>query len=272
MADDKDKPLAGKIALVTGSGRGLGNVMAKKLAGMGADVAVHDISWTETARFGESADLGLVVRDIEALGVRSTGVTGNIGDREAVAKMKRDVEAALGAVDILVNCAGGDIGASGNKPDPNNILQIPYEDIIALTNSNLVGTMLVTQAFVPDMVARKQGVVVNIGSVAGHHGFSHGGIYATLKAAIIHYSRCLAAEVINDGVRVNAVSPGPTKSARFQATRPLDPDKMDAAQPSFDRYAEPEEIADAVCFLASPAAKFIHGQVIRVDGGLSLYP
>jgi NAD(P)-dependent dehydrogenase (short-subunit alcohol dehydrogenase family) len=73
------------------------------------------------------------------------------------------------------------------------------------------------------------------------------------------------------GVRVNAVSPGPAKTARFQATRTVDPDKMNSNKVSMDRYAEPEEIADAVVFLCSPEAKFIHGQVLRVDGGLQLY-
>jgi NAD(P)-dependent dehydrogenase (short-subunit alcohol dehydrogenase family) len=264
--------LTGKIALVTGSGRGLGNVMARKLAAMGADVAAHDLSWEETGRFGEAKDLGEVVAAIQALGVRSVGVTGNIGDRDAVANMKQDIEATLGPVDILVNCAGGDIGASGNKPVPNNILGIPHEDIVALINSNLIGTMNVTQTFVPDMVARQSGIVVNIGSLAGHQGFSEGGIYATLKAAVIHYTRCLAAEVRDQGVRVNAVSPGPAKSARFAATRTVDPGQMNSNKPGLDRYAEPEEIADAVAFLVCPAARFMHGQILRVDGGLSLYP
>ena len=87
----------------------------------------------------------------------------------------------------------------------------------------------------------------------------------TLKAAVTHYTRCLAAEVRDAGVRVNAVSPGPAKTARFQATRTVDPDKMNSNKVSLDRYAEPEEIADAVVFLCSPEAKFIHGQLLRVD-------
>lgn len=265
------RDLEGKTAFVTGSGRGLGNVIAHRLAVRGANVAVHDLSWDAPAKYGEAADLGEVVKQVEAVGVRSLGVTGNIGERDAVAKMRADLEAAFGAIDILVNCAGGDIGAAGGKPEPNNILGITYEDLLTLTNNNLIGTMLVTQAFVPQMVARQSGVVVNIASVAAHAGFSHGGIYATLKAAVVHYTRCLAAEVQKDGVRVNAVSPGPSKTARFQATRVLDSEKMDSGKASFDRYAEPEEIADVVAFLCGHEARFIHGQVLRVDGGLSLY-
>jgi NAD(P)-dependent dehydrogenase (short-subunit alcohol dehydrogenase family) len=263
--------LSGKIAFVTGSGRGLGNVMARKLAARGADVVVHDLTWEGPARFGEAADLGVVVRQIESAGVRSMAVTGNIGDRDAVSRMRSEIEGKFGPVEILVNCAGGDIGASGNKPEPNNILGITYEDLKTLTDNNLIGTMLVTQAFVPQMVARQHGTVVNIASVAAHIGVSHGGIYATLKAAVTHYTRCLADEVRESGVRVNAVSPGPAKTARFQATRVVDPDKMNSNKVSMDRYAEPDEIADAVVFLCSPEAKFMHGQVLRVDGGLQLF-
>ncbi len=266
------KELAGLIAFVTGSGRGLGNVMAKRLAELGADVAVHDLSQTATAKYGEASSLDQVVAEIEAMGVRSVGVTGNIGDPKAVAKMKADIEAKLGQVQILVNCAGGDIGATGNKPNPNDALNISFEDIQVLTNNNLIGTMLVCQAFVPPMVAAGSGSVINIASAAAHMGCSPEVVYSTLKAAVVHYTRCLAKELMNDGVRINAVSPGPSKTARFQATRVVDPIKMDSTGKSFHRYAEPAEIADAVAFLAGPRAKFINGQVIRVDGGLTLFP
>jgi NAD(P)-dependent dehydrogenase (short-subunit alcohol dehydrogenase family) len=95
---------------------------------------------------------------------------------------------------------------------------------------------------------------------------------ATLKAAVVHYTRCLAKELIDDGVRINAVSPGATKTARFQASRVVDPERMDSSKKSLNRYAEPEEIAEAVAFLAGPRARFINGQIIRVDGGFTIFP
>jgi 2-hydroxycyclohexanecarboxyl-CoA dehydrogenase len=264
-------PLAGKIALVTGSGRGLGRTMADKLASLGADVAVHDLDDTGPAKYGEAGSLQDVARDIARHGGRVATVFGNIGDPTAVAEMSRRVTSELGPVDILVNCAGGDIGVTGSKPAPNNALDVALEDIQLETNNNLIGTLLVSQTFVRPMRDRRSGCVINIASAAAHMGNTPEVIYSTLKAAVVHYTRCLAAEMRPYGVRVNAVSPGPTKTARFQATRPTDPEMMETND-SLIRYADPEEIADAVAFLAGPQAKFIHGQVLRVDGGLTLFP
>ena len=266
------KELAGKIAFVTGSGRGLGRTMAERLAELGADVAIHDLSRTAPAKYGEAADLDAVAKEIARHGGRVVAVSGNIGDKAAVAKMKEEIEAKLGTVDILVNCAGGDIGAAGGKPEPNDALGIPLEDVKALTENNFYGTILVCQAFMPPMVKAGSGSVVNIASAAAQFGVTNGVIYAALKAAVVHYTRCLAAGLRSQGVRVNAVSPGATKTARFQATRVVDPKMMDSSGKSLVRYAEPAEIAEAVAFLASPRSKFINGQVLRVDGGETLFP
>jgi 3-oxoacyl-[acyl-carrier protein] reductase len=263
--------LSGKVAFVTGSARGLGRAIAARLAGLGADVAIHGLDWTDPFKYGEASDLGVVAEEIGKLGVRTAAVTGNIGDPAAVRRMNEEIASKLGPVSILVNCAGGDIGAAGGKPNPNNALDISFEDIQVLTSNNLIGTMLVCQAFCPSMVARKSGSVINIASVNAHRGTSPEVVYSTLKAAVVHYTRCLAFELSPHGVRVNAVSPGPTKTARFVATRKVDPAMMEAGG-SLVRYADPSEIADAVAFLAGDSSRFIHGQVLRVDGGMTLYP
>ncbi|HEX4765038.1 MAG TPA: SDR family oxidoreductase [Lichenihabitans sp.] len=264
------KDLSGKVAFVTGSGRGLGRTMAEKLAELGADVAIHDIDQASPAKYGEAKDLDDVVRQMERFGTRVACVTGNIGDPAAVRQMKETIGQKLGTLDILVNCAGGDIGASGNKPSPNNALDISFEDIQVLTNNNLIGTMLVCQAFCPQMAERGRGSVINIASAAAHIGCTPEVVYSTLKAAVVHYTRCLALELKEKGVRVNAVSPGATKTARFKATRTVDPNRMEVGT-SLSRYAEPEEIADAVAFLAGHGSRFINGQVIRVDGGFTIF-
>ena len=266
-----EKPLSGKVALVTGSGRGLGSAIAERLAGMGAHVAVHDITREAPAEFGEAPDLDAVAAKLARSDVKVVAVTGNIADEGDVRAMTQQVEAALGPIQILVNCAGGDIAARGGKPQPNDALGIPLEDVRAIIDSNLVGTMLVCRAVCPGMVERRQGAVVNIASAAAHKGTENGVVYAVAKAGVVHWTRCLAKELRPHGVRVNVVSPGPTVTARFLATRRTDPAKRDPSTP-LERYALPEEIADAVAFLCSDAARFVSGQALCVDGGEQLYP
>ena len=121
------------------------------------------------------------------------------------------------------------------------------------------------------MIERGSGSVINIASVAAHFSVDDGVAYAAAKAAIVQFTRCLAKDLRKHGVRVNAISPGPTMTARFLATRTIDPKMSDPSVP-LERYAMPAEIADAVAFLAGNDSRFISGQVICVDGGLCLFP
>ena len=266
------KSLFGKIALVTGSGRGLGLVIAQRLAELGANIILHDKDWIAPAQYSEADNLGFVEEGFQTFGVKTLAVTCDIGDSTSVSDMKKKILSDMGEVDILINCAGGDIGSSGGKPSPNNAIDISLDDIQALTNNNLIGTIAICKAFLPSMRERRSGTVVNIGSVAGQFGVSEGAIYAVLKAAVAHYSRCLAKELQECGVRVNCVAPGPSKTARFQATRKVNTNMMNSNQSSFIRYAEPGEIADVVAFLVSDEARFVNGQLLCVDGGLVNFP
>lgn len=259
----------GEVALVTGSGRGLGRMIAQTLLAGGASVALHDINEDAPAQYGESASLTALADEFSKAGGKSIAVTGDITREADIAAMVKKIEAALGPVSILVNCAGGDIGAAGGKPMPNGALDISLEDAMAVLNRNFIGTMLMCRAVVPGMAQRQRGAVINFGSLNGHVGVSPEVVYGCAKAAVIHYTRCLALEMRARGVRVNAISPGPATTARFMATRKTDPAKMGGA--SLDRYATPAEIANAAAFLASDQSGFISGQVLRVDGGMTLF-
>jgi len=260
----------GEVALITGSGRGLGRMIAETLLKGGAAVALHDINEEAPAAFGESPSLTALAQQLSSRGgAKVVSVVGDITKPDEVAALVAKIEATLGPISILVNCAGGDIAAKGGKPNPNDGLNISLEDAHAVMNRNFFGTMLMCRAVVPGMAARNKGAVINFGSLNGHIGVSPEVVYGCAKAAILHYTRCLALEMRPHGVRVNAVSPGPTTTARFLATRTTDPSMMEGV--SLERYAKPAEIANAVAFLASEASAFVNGQVLRVDGGMTLY-
>lgn len=263
--------LKGHVALVTGSGRGLGRAVAERLAAAGADVVVHDISNEAPAEFGEARDLNDVASQIGGRGVRALAVTADIADEQQVQAMVERIESTLGPISLLVNNAGGDIALRGGKPKPNDALNIPLQDVKAILDRNLIGTMVVCRAVIPGMIKRQRGSVVFTGSDAAHMGCTDGVAYAVAKAGVVHFCRCLALELRPHGVRANVVSPGPTKTARFLVTRPIDP-QLAQEGISLDRYGNPREIANAVAFLCGNESAFITGQVLRVDGGFLVTP
>lgn len=271
-------PLQDKIAWITGSSRGIGRVIADHLASLGAQVVIHGTTPYSTRAFNEADSLETVAQEItQKYGRAVLPVTGDLSDDPTVRALVEQIQQQHGPIDILVNCAGGDIGAqgtmgeNGGKPRSNDAVFIDLADITSVLNRNLMTCILCCRAVAPSMMERKAGWIVNIGSVGGTAGRDHGVIYGTAKAAVHHYSRGLAAQLRSHNVYVNVVAPGSTMTPRFLASRAIDA-QQSSAENTLDRYGHSIEIARAVEFFVTPASSYVTGQVLRVDGGRQLWP
>jgi 3-oxoacyl-[acyl-carrier protein] reductase len=240
-----------------------------RLARLGADVAIHDVSPEAAAEYGEARNGSEVAEEIRALGRRSGFFAADVRESAAVKAMVGQVIDAFGRIDILVNNAGGDIAARGGKPQPNDCIVIPEEDMHAVLDRNLLGTMNCSRAVSPLLMEQQSGRIVNLSSVAAFQGLDDSSIYSVAKAAIVHYTRCLAAQLRPYGVTVNCIAPGGTRTARFLADRPnITPEKL--WKGALQRVGEVEDVAKVVEFFVTDLGDFVSGQCIRVDGGASL--
>jgi 2-hydroxycyclohexanecarboxyl-CoA dehydrogenase len=240
------------IAIVTGAGQGIGRGIARKLAAEGATVIATDIN-EATAR-----------RTADEVGRGAIGVHTDVTARESVRAMVARVNEQFGRIDVLVNNAGWDTAGPFLESD-----EADWARIIAI---NLVGVLTTCKAVLPLMAKRGSGAVVNIASDAGRVGSSGEAVYSATKGGVIAFTKALAREMARHHITVNCVCPGPANTPLFATLGGDDPRLREAlirAIP-FRRLAEPEDVANAVAFLASSEARYITGQTLSVSGGLTM--
>ena len=247
---------SGRVAVVTGGASGIGRAVCLALARDGARVAVADINTTGAAA---------VADEVRAAGGAGLAVPMDVTSRPSVAAGVEQVLAAWGQIDLLVNAAGWD----RIMPFVDTTEEF-WDRVIAL---NYRGVLATCHVVLPHMIARGTGVVVNIASEAGRAGSSGEAVYSGAKGAVIAFSKALAREVARHGIRVNVVAPGLTDTPLLRQLIDDGHEKLAQAivrATPLQRLARPEEIADAVVFLASEKASFITGQTLSVGGGLTM--
>jgi 2-hydroxycyclohexanecarboxyl-CoA dehydrogenase len=241
--------LAGKIAIVTGAGQGIGRAIAEKLAAEGAAVVVTD---RDEAGAQQTA----------AALPEATAITTDVTDRVAVQTMVDAVVERFGRIDVLVNNAGWDKASPFVDSDPAD-----WDRAIGV---NLYGVLHTCKAVVPVMAEQGAGAIVNLGSDAGRVGSSGEAVYSAAKGGVIAFSKSLAREVARHRIRVNCVCPGPTDTALFASfAGPHLREALTKAIP-FRRLGQPADVANVVAFLASDEASFVTGQTVSVSGGLTM--
>ena len=245
--------LHGRVALVTGAGRGIGRAIGLRLARGGAAVVFADID-PQSARTAAA----------EAAGGRTLGIEMDVSNMDSVRQAVKGAETAFGPVDILVNNAGWDKAEPFLQSEPET-----WDRIIAI---NLKGTLFCCKTVLPGMVERGRGAIVNIASDAGRVGSTGEAVYSATKGGIIAFTKTIAREVARNQINVNCICPGPTDTqllAEVSAGNPRLAEALKRAIP-FGRLGQPDDIAGAVAFLVSPDASFITGQTLSVSGGLTM--
>ncbi len=245
--------LSGKVALVTGSARGIGRAIALKLAGAGADIAVNDIAAAAESLEG-------VAGEIKALGRQALVVTADVSSAEDVNRMVEAVIGPLGHIDILVNNAGV------NRDQL--IMRMTDEDWDTVLNIDLKSAFLCTRAVLRHMLRQRSGRIISIASVVGVIGNAGQANYASAKAGVIALTKSIAKEVGSRGITANAIAPGFIET---KMTEQLDEKQRQALleRIPLGRAGSPDDVAEAVAFLASNAAAYITGHVLSVDGGMA---
>ena len=243
--------MKGKIALVTGGSRGIGRAIALKLAEAGCDVAVLYAGRKDAAEE--------TVKQLQGLGVRAICVQCDVSDENQAAAAFKQVSDELGLPDILVNNAG--------IVRDCLVMRMSAENFRAVLDTNLTGAFNMIHACLPGFLRRRSGRIINISSVSGMMGNAGQANYASSKAGLIGLTKTIAREVASRGITVNAVAPGFIET---DMTRAMNEAALNAgvAQVPMGRMGRPEDVANAVRFLASDEASYITGCVLKVDGGM----
>jgi 7-alpha-hydroxysteroid dehydrogenase len=242
--------LDGKVAVITGAGRGIGAASALALAECGADVVI-------AAR--TKSDLDQVCERVQALGRRAIGVTGDLADLDVVRSLVATAEREFARLDVVVNNVGGAI--------PLPFLDTTPEYLEEAFHFNVTTAHALNLAAVPLMLEHGGGAIVNISSVMGHVAGRGYAAYGATKAALSHYTRLISKDLA-PRIRVNAIAAGSTATSALEivTTTPELKSMMEDLTP-LHRIADPEEIAAGVVYLASPAGAFLTGKVLEIDGG-----
>jgi 3-oxoacyl-[acyl-carrier protein] reductase len=242
--------LASQIAVVTGAGRGIGRAIALKFASEGADVVC-------VSRTQENSEK--VAVEIRALGRKAWAFAVDVADAAAVSAAAEKILAECGKVDILINNAG--VTRDGL------LMRMSDADWDAVLDTNLKGAFLVTKAFTRAFVKQRSGRIINISSVIGLIGNPGQCNYAASKAGLIGFTQSVARELASRGITVNAIAPGFIET---DMTSELKPEVREAIlkQIPLGCFGQADDIAGAALFLASPASRYITGQVLTVDGGM----
>lgn len=246
--------LSGKVCLVTGGSRGIGRSISIKLARLGARVALNYKSNEEQAQ--------RVVSEIESFNGEAAAFRADVADYQQASQMVDEVVQKFGRIDILVNNAGVTRDGLLLRMDERD-----WDDVI---NTNLKGMFNTTKSAVKFMVKQRWGRIINISSVVGIYGNAGQANYAAAKAGVIGFTKSLAKELGSRGITVNAVAPGFIRTDMTSELLKKAGENLVVEKIPLKRIGEPEDVANLVAFLVSEEANYITGQIIAIDGGLTL--